>query len=150
MAKLVDSVAFALPNAQYAPYILMTLPFCIISFGFHGNVPSLVKLYGTDGIHNITRSIIIGTLFAVLLYVFWLAVTMGNISRAEFPPIIAKGGNIDVFVEAISGLFSSRYMDLILTFSVTSPWPALYWRQRLACLITLLIYSTSRITAWGA
>ncbi|RRZ64239.1 tryptophanase [Klebsiella pneumoniae] len=74
------------------------------------------KLYGTDGIQNITRSIIIGTLFAVLLYVFWLAVTMGNISRAEFPPIIAKGGNIDVFVEAISGLFSSRYMDLILTF----------------------------------
>ncbi|EOU1316035.1 aromatic amino acid transporter [Klebsiella quasipneumoniae] len=116
VAKLVDSVAFALPNAQYAPYILMTLPFCIISFGFHGNVPSLVKLYGTGGIHYITRSIIIGTLFAVLLYVFWLAVTMGNISRAEFPPIIAKGGNIDVFVEAISGLFSSRYMDLILTF----------------------------------
>ena len=59
---------------------------------------------------------IIGTLFALLLYVFWLGVTMGNISRSEFPPIIAKGGNIDVFVEAISGLFTSRYMDLILTF----------------------------------
>ncbi|HCN9847704.1 TPA: tryptophan permease, partial [Escherichia coli] len=58
----------------------------------------------------------IGTLFALLLYVFWLGVTMGNISRSEFPPIIAKGGNIDVFVEAISGLFTSRYMDLILTF----------------------------------
>ena len=43
--------------------------------------------------------IVIGTLFAVLLYIFWLAVTMGNISRAEFSPIIAKGGNIDVFVE---------------------------------------------------
>ncbi|HCB1535229.1 TPA: tryptophan permease, partial [Citrobacter braakii] len=116
VAKLVDSVAVALPNSQYLPYILMTLPFCIISFGFHGNVPSLVKLYGTSGISNITRSIIIGTLFALLLYIFWLGVTMGNISRSSFPPIIAKGGNIDVFVEAISGLFTSRYMDLILTF----------------------------------
>ena len=79
-------------------------------------MPSLVKLYGTSGVSNITRSIIIGTLFALLLYIFWLGVTMGNISRSSFPPIIAKGGNIDVFVEAISGLFTSRYMDLILTF----------------------------------
>ena len=116
VAKLVDSVAVALPNSQYLPYILMTLPFCIISFGFHGNVPSLVKLYGKSGVSNITRSIIIGTLFALLLYIFWLGVTMGNISRSAFPPIIAKGGNIDVFVEAISELFTSRYMDLILTF----------------------------------
>ena len=98
VAKLVDSVAVALPNSQYLPYILMTLPFCIISFGFHGNVPSLVKLYGTSGISNITRSIIIGTLFALLLYIFWLGVTMGNISRSSFPPIIAKGGNIDLIL----------------------------------------------------
>ncbi|HBC1010502.1 TPA: tryptophan permease [Escherichia coli] len=116
VAKLLDSAAYASPDAQYVPYILMTLPFCIISFGFHGNVPSLVKLYGTNGVSNIVRSVIIGTLFSVLLYIFWLAVTMGNISRAEFPPIIARGGNIDVFVEAISDLFASRYMDLILTF----------------------------------
>lgn len=50
VAKLIDSVAVALPNSQYLPYILMTLPFCIISFGFHGNVPSPVKLYGTSGV----------------------------------------------------------------------------------------------------
>ncbi|MCW0307733.1 aromatic amino acid transporter [Pantoea ananatis] len=115
-AKLIDSAAWALPDTQYLPYILMTLPFCIISYGFHGNVPSLVKLYGTQGVKNITRSIFIGTTFTLLLYIFWLVVTMGNISRADFSPIIAKGGNIDVFVEAIGGLFTSRSMDLILTF----------------------------------
>ncbi|MEJ1268248.1 aromatic amino acid transport family protein [Pantoea ananatis] len=79
-------------DTQYLPYILVTLPFCIISYGFHGNVPSLVKLYGTQGVENITRSIFIGTAFALLLYIFWLVVTMGNISRADFSPIIAKGG----------------------------------------------------------
>ena len=114
--KLFDSTAFALSNTEYLPYVLMTLPFCIISFGFHGNVPSLVKLYGTRNVRNIVRSIVIGTLFSLLLYLFWLTVTMGNISRAEFPAIIAKGGNIDVFVAAIGGLFSSQYMDLLLTF----------------------------------
>ncbi|MBW1253948.1 aromatic amino acid transporter [Pantoea allii] len=115
-AKLIDSPALALPDTQYLPYVLMTLPFCIISYGFHGNVPSLVKLYGTQGVKNITRSIFIGSAFALLLYLFWLAVTMGNIPRADFPPIIAKGGNIDVFVDALSGLFTHQYMDIILTF----------------------------------
>ena len=119
VAKLIDSVAVALPTSQYLPYILMTLPFCIISFGFTVTCRALVKLRHKRS-SNITRSIIIGTLFALLLYIFWLGVTMGNISRSSFPPIIAKGGNIDVFVEAISGLFTSRYMDLILTFSATS------------------------------
>jgi tyrosine permease len=143
-------VAVALPNSQYLPYILMTLPFCIISFGFHGNVPSLVKLYGTSGVSNITRSIIIGTLFALLLYIFWLGVTMGNISRSSFPPIIAKGGNIDVFVEAISGLFTSRYMDLILTFFGNFAVASSCWRRRLACSITSPTCFTSRTTAWAA
>ncbi len=35
-------------NASYAPYLLMTLPFCLASFGYHGNVPSLMKYYGKD------------------------------------------------------------------------------------------------------
>ncbi len=33
-------------NASYTPYLLMTLPFCLASFGYHGNVPSLMKYYG--------------------------------------------------------------------------------------------------------
>ncbi|MGG6124890.1 aromatic amino acid transport family protein, partial [Pantoea allii] len=49
-AKLIDSPALPLPDTQYLPYVFMTLPFCIISYGFHGNVPSLVKLNGTQGV----------------------------------------------------------------------------------------------------
>ena len=33
-------------NTSYTPYLLMTLPFCLASFGYHGNVPSLMKYYG--------------------------------------------------------------------------------------------------------
>ncbi|VEB53689.1 tryptophan permease [Salmonella enterica subsp. enterica] len=35
-------------HASYTPYLLMTLPFCLASFGYHGNVPSLMKYYGKD------------------------------------------------------------------------------------------------------
>lgn len=39
-------------NASYAPYLLMTLPFCLASFGYHGNVPSLMKYYGKRSAHH--------------------------------------------------------------------------------------------------
>lgn len=114
--NLFDMSSVALKNTHYLPYVLMTFPFCIISFGFHGNVPSLVKIYGKEHVSRITKSIIIGTTVALLLYLFWLAVTMGNISRASFSPIIDKGGNIDVFVDALGGVLKSKYMEIVLTF----------------------------------
>ncbi len=91
----------------------MTLPFCLASFGYHGNVPSLMKYYGKDP-RVITRCLVYGTLLALGLYVIWLLVTMGNIARPAFIDIAAKGGNIDVLVQALSGVLNSRSLDLLL------------------------------------
>ena len=100
-------------HASYTPYLLMTLPFCLASFGYHGNVPSLMKYYGKDP-RTIARCLIYGTLLALVLYVVWLLVTMGNIPRPAFINIAAKGGNIDVLVQALSGVLNSRSLDLLL------------------------------------
>lgn len=100
-------------DTSYTPYLLMTLPFCLASFGYHGNVPSLMKYYGKDP-RVITRCLIYGTLLALGLYVIWLLVTMGNIPRPAFIDIAAKGGNIDVLVQALSGVLNSRSLDLLL------------------------------------
>ena len=97
----------------YAPYLLMTLPFCLASFGYHGNVPSLMKYYGKDP-RTIIRCLTYGTLLALGLYVVWLLVTMGNIPRPQFIDIAQKGGNIDVLVQALSGVLNSRSLDLLL------------------------------------
>ena len=72
-------------HASYTPYLLMTLPFCLASFGYHGNVPSLMKYYGKDP-RTIARCLIYGTLL----------------------------GNIDVLVQALSGVLNSRSLDLLL------------------------------------
>ena len=90
-------------NASYAPYLLMTLPFCLASFGYHGNVPSLMKYYGKDP-KTIVKCLVYGTLMALALYTIWLLATMGNIPRPEFIGIAEKGGNIDVLVQALSGV----------------------------------------------
>lgn len=33
-------------GTSYFPYIFMALPVCLASFGFHGNIPSLIICYG--------------------------------------------------------------------------------------------------------
>ena len=100
-------------NASYTPYLLMTLPFCLASFGYHGNVPSLMKFYGKDP-RTIARCLVYGTLLALVLYMVWLLGTMGNIPRPAFIDIARKGGNIDVLVQALSGVLNSRSLDLLL------------------------------------
>ncbi|MBA7843564.1 tryptophan permease [Klebsiella sp. RHBSTW-00484] len=101
-------------NASYLPYVLMTLPFCLASFGYHGNVPSLMKYYGKDPL-IIRRCLLLGTLMALVLYIIWLVGTMGNIPRPAFIDIANKGGNIDVLVQTLSGLLNSSTLDLLLT-----------------------------------
>ncbi|MBW5978687.1 MULTISPECIES: tryptophan permease [Klebsiella] len=101
-------------NASYLPYVVMTLPFCLASFGYHGNVPSLMKYYGKDPL-TIRRCLLLGTLMALVLYIIWLVGTMGNIPRPAFIAIAEKGGNIDVLVQTLSGLLNSSTLDLLLT-----------------------------------
>lgn len=100
-------------NPSYLPYLLMTLPFCLASFGYHGNVPSLMKFYGKNP-QLISRCLLWGTVMALVLYSIWLLGSMGNIPRAEFISIAERGGNIDVLVQALSGVLNSRALDLLL------------------------------------
>lgn len=104
------------PNGEtrYLPYMLAAIPFGLVSFGYHGNVPSLVKYYGKDA-NTIVKAITLGTLIAFVIYVCWLMATMGNISRIEFIDIIAQGGNIGVLVAALSDVMSSSWLNTMLT-----------------------------------
>ncbi|SQB37398.1 tryptophan permease [Citrobacter koseri] len=101
-------------NASYTPYLLMTLPFCLASFGYHGNVPSLMKYYGKDP-RTIVKCLVYGTLDGAGA-VYHLAVGYEwVIFRAPaFIGIAQQGGNIDVLVQALSGVLNSRSLDLLL------------------------------------
>lgn len=99
---------------SYLPYMLAAIPFGLVSFGYHGNVPSLVKYYGKDP-RTIVKAITLGTLIAFVIYVCWLMATMGNIARSEFIDIIAKGGNMGVLVAALSDVMASDWLTTMLT-----------------------------------
>ncbi|TDB56829.1 tryptophan permease [Photorhabdus khanii] len=101
-------------NPTYWPYVLATLPFCLASFGYHGNVPSLMKYYGKEP-QKIKKCLFIGTSMALILYLVWLIGTMGNIPRSGFIKIAEQGGNIDVLVQSLSGGLNSSTLNLLLT-----------------------------------
>jgi tryptophan-specific transport protein len=84
----------------------------LASFGYHGNVPSLMKYYGKDP-RTIVKCLVYGTLLA-LGSVRLAAGDDGQYPRPEFIGIAQKGGNIDVLVQALSGVLNSRSLDLLL------------------------------------
>ncbi|HAD41116.1 MAG TPA: tryptophan permease, partial [Plesiomonas shigelloides] len=101
-------------DASYLPFALAALPYCLASFGYHGNVPSLVKYYGKDS-SSVVKSLLFGTLIALVIYVLWQLSILGNISREEFKGIIGQGGNIGNLLSALSGVVSTQTIDKLLT-----------------------------------
>ena len=86
----------------YAPFLLAAIPYYLTSFGYHSNVPSLVKYYGKKPF-VIRRCLFYGSLTALGVYLLWLFVSLGNIPRSQFTAIFATGGNIGDLVAALSG-----------------------------------------------
>ncbi|OCG03071.1 low affinity tryptophan permease TnaB [Gilliamella sp. wkB112] len=98
-------------------YLFMAIPVCLASFGFHGNIASLIIFYGKKK-RTLIISIVLGALFALGVYLFWLYCTMGNIPRDDFKAIIESGGNVDSLVNAFISGNSSRIIEfLLLLFS---------------------------------
>ncbi|MFK7733049.1 MAG: aromatic amino acid transporter [Pseudomonadales bacterium] len=98
-------------SMDYAIFSLAALPVFLTAFGFHGNIPSLVKFYGKDPA-IIIRCIVGGSLVALGVYVVWLAVTLGQLSRDDIRLVMQEGGNIGPMVAAM-GTRSDK--EIVLT-----------------------------------
>ena len=99
----------------HLPCLLTALPVCLVSFGFHGNVPSLVKYYNREG-RRVMQSIFIGTLLALFIYILWQMAVQGNLPRDKFAPVIAKGGDVAALLEALSAYIPVKYIGIALNF----------------------------------
>ncbi|MCW9698818.1 MULTISPECIES: aromatic amino acid transporter [unclassified Avibacterium] len=102
-------------DSQYLPFALAALPVCLVSFGFHQNVPSLVKYYDRNS-SKVTKSIVYGTFIALIIYMLWQLAIQGNLPRNEFIPVIQKGGDIAVLLEALNSQIQTDFVGLMLRF----------------------------------
>ncbi|WP_241574485.1 aromatic amino acid transporter [Rosenbergiella nectarea] len=97
----------------YWPFLLAVVPFCLASFGFHGNITGLISYYQGNE-RKVKQALIGGTLFALVIYLFWLTCTMGNIPRQGFPEISRQGGDIHALIQAMHDRISQKSLGLLL------------------------------------
>lgn len=99
---------------EYAVFLLAAVPYFLTSFGFHGNVPSLMKYYGKNP-HKIQRCVVYGSLLSLLIYLLWQLVVMGNIPREAFSPIVEAGGNMGDLVGALGAVSGDGSIAALLS-----------------------------------
>jgi tryptophan-specific transport protein len=99
--------------SNYLPYLLGVFPFCLASFGFHGNITVLISYYSGNK-RKITHALLAGTLLALLLYLVWIICTMGNIPRQTFPAIAKQGGDIAALLAALKQGIHVNALNLLL------------------------------------
>ena len=108
---------------SYFPYVWAGLPYFITSFGFMTMVPSLYKYYGQD-LPKIKGSLFFGSLLTLITYVVWIGITFGIISRSEFIPINAAGGNMGDLIGTLEQKIGSTTIqstfNLFFNFAVIS------------------------------
>lgn len=95
-------------------FAFAALPLFLTSFGYHGNVPSLVKLYGSDPRPSV-RAIAGGCVLALLAYVSWQAVVFGRIPRETLGSM--AGGNVGALVGALGAADPARVLPLLGVFA---------------------------------
>lgn len=105
------------PLSAYWPYTLGIVPFCLASFGYHGNISGLISYYNGDP-HRVKRCLYAGTGMALVIYLFWIICTMGNLPRSSFPEIARQGGDIAALMHAFS--VQGHNTGLSLLFSTFS------------------------------
>ncbi|QRN41607.1 MAG: tryptophan permease [Neisseriaceae bacterium] len=101
---IVGSQPKNLLSLDYWQYLPILLPVCLASFGFHGNVPSLVKYFHGDA-KKVKYSICFGVMLALVVYFLWLLAAHGNIPRSLFQGI--ADGQTDEVVEMLNLLSES-------------------------------------------
>jgi len=105
------------------PYSWAAIPSLMVCFGFHSNIPSLVKYYNKDS-SKVVSSIRYGSLLALTIYLIWLLASFTVIGRDGFAGVIAAGGNMGALVSALesagSGATLAVTLQLFANFAVAT------------------------------
>ncbi|MGM0570923.1 aromatic amino acid transporter [Marinobacter sp.] len=120
-ARIDLSVLFDTSNdgSRYVPYALAMLPVALTSFGYHHSVASLRAYYG--GERKAQKAILGGTLIALMFYLTWLVSIFGNLPRADFGPVVAGRGDVNVLLAALAfAIDSERVANIVSAFSAAA------------------------------
>lgn len=95
------------------PYAFYTISFLVASFGLQITVPTVTNYLGLDA-KRASKALLIAIFLAGGFYFLWMFAVFGNISRDQFPALIAEGGNIGSIIGALSESGISSNISVIL------------------------------------
>lgn len=97
-------------NYTHFPYILVSLPILVISFGFHNMIPSITAYLNGD-IKRVRIAIIGGSLFALVIYLLWDFVVLGIVPiEGEFGILHSLEAGREAS-QAIVGLLGATWLS---------------------------------------
>ena len=109
----ISKVEFSLFTHVNMKYFLLPLAVLVTSFGFHNMIPT-VTAYMKGDLQKTKKAIIGGSLFALLIYLFWIVLILGII------PVDGKFGLLNAFIEGNEATVSLRNIlksKLVVTFA---------------------------------
>ena len=80
-------------ETQNINYLWLSFPILVTSFGFHHVIPSL-RTYVQSDRATLRKAIIIGSIIPLIVYILWIAATLGSIplyGKNSFQEIISSG-----------------------------------------------------------
>ena len=100
-------------QAGPAKYIWAAAPIFLTSFGFHTVIPSLTNYLGRDA-KTLKKVILIGTIIPLIIYILWLAATLGIIplfGHYSFSHIIKAHQSVGGFVSTMDHIINSKVIS---------------------------------------
>ncbi|MBS0627812.1 MAG: tyrosine transporter TyrP, partial [Verrucomicrobia bacterium] len=82
-------------------------PIFFTSFGFHGNLPSLIRYLNGDK-KSIYLSIILGSFIPLVVYILWQIVTLGVLGT-----YFEVGGDVGLFISQLTAKTGHPYLSLL-------------------------------------
>lgn len=93
-------------------FALYALPVLVISFGFHNMIPSLTDYLKND-LKKVRKSIIMGGLFALSIYLIWQIIVLGIVPMQGIVENYKEGNEA---TQALIGFLGSSWVSYFATF----------------------------------
>ena len=109
-----SQVQSSLLERSVPEYSFYALPILVISFGFHNMIPSLTHYLGGD-VGKVRKSIVMGGLFALVIYLIWQIIVLGIIPFRGPSGILESYKSGNEATQALIGLLDTNWVSYFAT-----------------------------------
>lgn len=95
-------------------YAVFALPVLVISFGFHNMIPTITNYMGGN-LKKVRHSIILGGLFALVIYLVWQIIVLGIVPLEGENGILNSLKNGEEASQAVAGILGSSWASYFTT-----------------------------------